>query len=218
MRCVLEKDVFNSRTESVLGNFSLFAGYLVFCVLISSADRKSLLSASALSSDNPIFGMEPGIGSRLQLKDFHRVEVKDGRTVWEVRAKEAKYYAGDSVSHVDDAMVKIYRADNSSVHLSSNSARLHLEGTALGRAELEGNVTVLVDNSMRIYTDFAVYDSGVREINAPGHVEIKGEGYAVKGSGLDVAIDKDVLHLSEDVNSMFRPESDVPKLKGMFKK
>lgn len=59
-----------------------------------SSVRKSVITSQALVASNSEGGEDEGEGllSKLQLQDFHRVEIKDGKPLWEIKAKDAKYF------------------------------------------------------------------------------------------------------------------------------
>ncbi|MCB0325699.1 MAG: LPS export ABC transporter periplasmic protein LptC, partial [Bdellovibrionales bacterium] len=83
--------------------------------------------------------------------------------------------------------------------------------------ELEGNVAVQLDDSIRMRTDLAIYDSNSREITAPGAVTIEGKGFEVRGRGLDMAIDNQIVKLSDDVYSYFESRAEIPSGVGFAK-
>ncbi len=193
----------------------LFFSFLVITAIVKSVGRRSVLFVESPTAEqstefNSLDQLKTA-SSKLRLQDFHRVEVKGGRSVWEVKAKDARYYPSRNVTHVNDADVVIYRSADSSVRITSRAAKLHLSENALDRAELEGSVLVVLDDGVTIDTEYAVYDAATQEINAPGRVVIKGEGYQVEGIGLDVEIDNEIVKLSDRVYSAFEPDAKAPR-------
>src|SRR5262245_18802407 len=82
--------------------------YLLFLggvVIFRSSTRASVLSSIgtdlATLPENVSDQSGGSVTSKLLLEDFHRIEVKNGRPVWEIRAKDAKYYPKDFVIHVN---------------------------------------------------------------------------------------------------------------------
>lgn len=188
-----------------------FALVLMLTVGIRSEARRSVLSDRGEGSSG-VMGSDPDeTGTRIQLQDFHRVEVKDGRPVWEVRAKDAQYFAQQRLTHVNDSAVTVYRRDRSVVHINAASAKLYMTQESVDRAELEGNVVVNLGESGTVKTDMAVYQARTREIVAPGRVNIEGSGYEVTGERLNLDLERQLVTLSERVKSRFSAKAEIPK-------
>lgn len=150
-------------------------------------------------------------GSELQLRDFRRVGVKDGRKLWEVVAKDARYFAGEEVTQVNDISAIVHREDNSEIQLEAKAARLQLGPSSFGKAEFEGNLRVQVDKRLTLFADAATYAD--RLVRVPGDVRIEGEGFLVEGKGLDMHVDEERILLKKDVRSRFESGAKIPKVK-----
>jgi LPS export ABC transporter protein LptC len=187
-----------------------FLVVLMFTVVIRSNTRRSVLSEGRITDSAAAFADLEETGTRIHLQDFHRVEVKDGRPVWEVRAKDAQYFAQERVTHINDSSVIVYRRDHSSVRINAASAKLYMTEESIERAELEGNVVVDLGESVTVTTDMAVYQARTRQIMAPGRVSIEGNGYEVKGARLSLDLDSQLVTLSERVTSRFAPRAELP--------
>jgi LPS export ABC transporter protein LptC len=155
---------------------------------------------------------KPTEESQFHLQDFHRVEVKDGQPIWEVKAKEAKYYADKGVTNLDQALLIVYRKDSQPMEVSATEAKLFLEKGILTKAELEGVVTLELKDSLNLATDMAVYNMLSRTIKAPNEVEISGPGYKVFSESLSMQIDDRIVDLSGGVISKFEPGAKIPKV------
>jgi LPS export ABC transporter protein LptC len=149
--------------------------------------------------------------SQFHLQDFHRVEVKDGQPIWEVKAKEAKYYADKGVTNLDQALLIVYQKDSQPIEVSATEAKLFLEKGILTKAELEGVVTLELKGSLDLETSRAVYNMLSRTISAPKEVKISGPGYKVFGESLSMHIDDRVVDLSGGVMSKFEPGAKIPQ-------
>ncbi len=128
----------------IMGSFILL---LIMLVFFRSVDRHSLVSHDSGDEPRSAAAAVSG-GSELHLQEFHRVEVKNGKKMWEVRATDAKYFPADSIVHVNDAEVMVYQAKGEPVGFRARSARLLLAGDSLQSAELEGNVIVQVTKTI----------------------------------------------------------------------
>ncbi len=188
---------------------------LTSVVLSRSRERRSIIGLEgSLGADSPTQSSQSGelsqSGSELHLQDFHRVEVKDGVPAWEIRAKDARYFAEAGLTHVNDATVTIFRDKRSKIMLRSNAAKLYLQGQALQKAEMEGGIQVLIDNSLQVRTEFAAYDSVKGEITSPDKVEITGSGFELRGVGMVIKVDSREISLLEEVDSSFKPGAKIP--------
>lgn len=187
--------------------------YFIFLCTVAiyrSQNRHSvLLTSDAVSDTEAPAAVEAP--TRLQLQDFHRVEVKNGRPVWEVHAKDARYYPEALVTHVNDALFTLFRQERSSITVKSRAAKLATVGEAVGDASLEGQVEVKVGNDITVTSETADYQAAKRKITIPGSVSITGQGFVVRGVGLVYDMDKELLSLSEDVECTFEPQAKVPR-------
>jgi LPS export ABC transporter protein LptC len=185
---------------------------LVFCLSLGysvyhfSKQTTSLPKASviAISKDSiePLSSVEVS-RSGLRMQDFHRVDVKDGKTVWEIIAKDARYFALERLAFVNDAIVRIYRSPQSSIVISSDAGKLYLDDVTISQAELEGNIEVVLDESLSVRTQTAQYDKNKGEITSTSHVYIFGPGYEIQGVGLKMVVDEETVDIFKDVESRF---------------
>ena len=148
--------------------------------------------------------------SKLTLEDFHRVEVKHGRTVWEVRAKDAKYYPQDFVTHVNSAELTIFREKQDDVVVKSDAAKLYMGGATLSRAVLDGNIHIAGDNGLQVKTQAAEFDAAAKVFSADGSVNISGTGYEVNGQGFRYAVESGLLTFARDVHCRFDSGAKMP--------
>lgn len=192
------------------GYLLLMTGYALF----RSESRRSVLLAGDGGTQS---GAQLGIDSteqnpsRLQLQDFHRVEVKNGKAAWEVHAKDARYYPQAAVTHVNDAILTLFREGQSSITVKSNAAKLASTGEAIGGVGLEGEVEFKIGNELTLYSETADYTADKRRVSIPGKVRIAGVGFEVKGVGLVYNLDGEQLSLSEDVECSFEPQAKLPR-------
>ncbi|MCB0345349.1 MAG: LPS export ABC transporter periplasmic protein LptC [Bdellovibrionales bacterium] len=199
--------------------FAVLTGaYLLFLAVIviyRSADRSSLLGAeTALDApSDQLEGVHAPVQrtSSLHLRDFHRSEIQDGRLAWEVKARDARYFADETLAQLSDAAITVHRTDGSSVTVKSRAGKMFISEMALQRAELEGNIEVVLDDSILIETELANFDSKSQEITAPGSVKVSGPGFVVTGIGMKVYIEPQLITLSRNVESQFEQGGKVPK-------
>jgi LPS export ABC transporter protein LptC len=180
--------------------------FLILSIAAASSKRHSVLGGSEAASADSFFAGLPEVAagvSKLRLQDFHRVAIKEGKTIWEVKASDAQYYSSEGITHLDNAALTLYQADNTKVALQANSAKLHMGDGGLSRAELLGGVVVRWDSGLTVESEAALYELAKGEITAPDHVKIFGDGYNVEGDVLRVLVEDQRLTLARNVQSVF---------------
>jgi len=189
--------------------------FIVVSVFIKSYGRTSVLGSSSALNKNP--QLETGLGvkqkdsSSLQFQQFHRIEVKDGKVIWEVKAKEAKYLVSEGVTHINDSLLSFYKSDGTKIAITSKAARLYAEELGVRKAELEGDVLVRIGEQFEVRSDLAIYDSEKNTILMPEMLAIQGEGFKIEGKNLVVDVEDQHLEIQENVFSRFIPGSSFPK-------
>ncbi len=182
-------------------------------VVYRSSNRTSVLSAinnDAATLPENMSDQSAGVLSKLLLEDFHRVEVKNGRPVWEIRAKDAKYFPKDLVIHVNEAQLKIY-SEKRGVRVKAEAAKLYRSETSLARAALDGNIVIETGDGMFIHTDSAEFDAVAKVFQAPAGVEIHGEGFSVKGEGFRFYVESGIVSFSRNVQCSFETGAKIPQ-------
>lgn len=206
---------FQNGFQRGLGIFAvLYLLFLFGVVVVNSMQRTSVLSGSLASTDSlsQVEGRTAlSEGTKIQLRDFNRVEVREGKPVWEIRAKEARYFASSSVVLVSDADLTVYQSDGSKTFIGSKGAKLHLKDSAVERVELEGDVKVELSGSFVAKTQYAAYLSGERGLSAPGLVKLAGDGYSVEGVGFHMNLESGEVNFLGKVKTFFTPGAEVPK-------
>jgi LPS export ABC transporter protein LptC len=196
-----------AKQKYFLGAAVLFLAVFGGLVAVRSQSRKSVLSFGGGSAG----AIEAALnGSGLQLKDFHRVQLKHGNLVWEIRARGANYFASENVTQVTDAEVTIHRPKQAPVVLTARAAKLYMNGDSLGRADLEGDITLRSEGSPDVMTENATYNVETRIVSAPGLVSIRGTGYRIESIGLEMSVDTQVITLLRDVTTSVEPGARGP--------
>ncbi len=159
--------------------------------------RKSDLARVALD-------MLPGVAQRI--RDFHRVKVDNGRKIWEVAAKEARYLEDEQLVMVEQPLVSVFLRDGRVVALSGETGKVFLGGRDLKAVEISGEIDVrLGDYTLR--GDFARYDRDRDLITMPGDVEITGDGFELHGKQMAIDVKAQHLKLAQDVRMTLEPRS-----------
>jgi len=191
--------------------------YLVFLsglVVYRSSTRTSVLSngnAFTGSVGEELADVSTGASSKVQLEEFHRVEIKSGKVVWEVNAKDAKFYPQDAVIHVNGVALRVFDDKHENVDVEAETAKLYRSDTSLNKAVLEGNIRINLGGGMSVLTESAEFDAQERLFHSLGKVEIEGEGFHVSGEGFRFYLDSGILSFAQDVHCRFEKGAEIPK-------
>lgn len=188
--------------------------YLALAIGLRSGSRKSIFETGAASSgssaaENPGNAFSADTSS-VDMRNVYRVEIKKGKTVWEIKAKDAQYYSGAPITHVQAPAVTVHRGDGSSFVITAKAARLYALGSALVSAELEGDVVLTMDGTTKVLADQAMYSAKDARVSIPGNVTVHGQGYQIDGIGLDLATEEQIVRLTRDVRSKFEQDAHIP--------
>jgi len=138
------------------------------------------------------------------IRNFRRVKVKDGRTVWEITASDAQYFEQQQEIVVQRPELTLWLGDGQrTVRLTSAQGRLVLDDRELSTATLEGEVVLFLDD-LTLRTARAVYERATDRITAPGEVTITGRDIDVHARGLEVDVTPQVLRLTGDVRTVLK--------------
>lgn len=151
---------------------------------------------TAPSDATPVAG-----GSNFVLENFHRKEMKDGRTIWEISAIKGQYYPETNTAQLDSPSLLLYRPNGEVVTLQADAATITLTGASLTRAEIKGKVTVIYSEKVTIKTELAVYEKERNLVTAPGEVTITSAQLDIVGRELTAKLDKNEFTLARDVES-----------------
>jgi len=149
---------------------------------------------------------EEGKSPKFVLHNFHRSETKNGRKLWEVKARSGKYIPEKKAAKIKDAILWFYREEGEVVTLEAKQALLSLEYASLTRANLSGGVTVTSHDGITLKTESAIYEKETATITSPDFVTITSDMVNVSGEELNVDIDKRELTLSKNVSSVITPK------------
>lgn len=143
------------------------------------------------------------------IQGFHRIETKNGKTLWEISADRGEYLASSGGIKLFAPSLSLFRRDEP-ILVSAGEAVVHIEGAGLRSAELSQGVKIVVDSSTSITTDLASYDRPSDSIASPGGVKIKGAMIEVSGGSLSGSILKDEFTIAGGVESVINPLKRQP--------
>ena len=182
--------------------FVLGIGVLVVIVVLGylgarlrqDAETRQMLDEIAAST-------EDGAVSQ-RMSEFRRIKMKDGRKVWEIAARQARYLTDSNTVVIDSPEISFYFRDGEAVELNCREGTIHLheETQDLVRIDLNGGLTMQVGD-VSFTTDRAVYDHQDNTIVSDGVLNVAGEGFTAAGRGYSVTVDTKRLVLDADVRT-----------------
>ena len=182
--------------------FALGIGVLVVIVVLGylgarlrqDAETRQMLDEIAAST-------EDGAVSQ-RMSEFRRIKMKDGRKVWEIAARQARYLTDSNTVVIDSPEISFYFRDGETVELNCREGTIHLheETQDLVRIDLNGGLTMQVGD-VSFTTDRAVYDHQDNTIVSDGVLNVAGEGFTAAGRGYSVTVDTKRLVLDADVRT-----------------
>ena len=140
-----------------------------------------------------------------RIQNFRRVSIREGKKVWEIAAREARYFATESTVVVYGLEVTFYLGEGGVVAVRGEEGRLHIREQKVERMVLKGKLEVRFADFL-IAAEEAVYSRQQDRIFSPGAVEITGRGLTIKGEGCEVVVTDKKLTLARNVRTMIVPQ------------
>lgn len=138
------------------------------------------------------------------IREFRRVKMKNGHPVWEIEAKEARYFEQEDRVVVLAPRVVVYFEDgNRRAELSGREGHLDLSDKELDAVRLEGDVHLAMDD-LELSTAEATYERSRDVVVALGPVVIRGKALDVEATGMEVELEPQRLRLLSDVRTKMR--------------
>ena len=178
----------------------LVGGVLYYLTVTLRAQRRTAARIKEMIPE-----VQTDVDQRLQ--NFRRVQVRDGKKVWEIAARQARYFESSSEVLVDAPEVSLYLKDGEVIALRCGEGLLHLGTGAkeVTRIELKNDLEIQV-GEFSLRTQEAVYDSEQNTISSPGFVQISGRGLLIEGQGYSVNMDEKFLTLNAEVRTTITRE------------
>ena len=154
--------------------------------------------------NNPLRFLDALPEAALQLKDFRRTHVDDGRKVWEVAGEEALYLKDQGEVVRKQPTFIYYDKDGNSLEVNAAEGHLYLIQQEMDRMELNGTIEMTY-RGLFLETEKVIYFKSRNQVVLPGLVKVKGDGLELEGIGMDVTLDDEKLRLSRNVRSRMEP-------------
>lgn len=142
-----------------------------------------------------------------RMTEFRRVKMQDDKKVWEIVARQARYFADTNAVVIDTPEVSLYFSDGQALALRCQEGTVHLDGESdLLHIELRGNLEIQMGD-ISLKTDRATYDRQQNTISSDGLIHVVGQGFTLEGKGYTVAVDTKQLTLNTEVYTTVTRES-----------
>lgn len=192
-----------SRKQSIV--LSLLCLSFFFGIGFFFSQQHKLPSTQSVKGISIKLNSEIEGGSQIVLDEFHRSESKNGRKMWEVKGKKGEYSPKTGTARITEADLWLYKESGDIVHLLANQGIVQLDGVTLRTADLEGNVSVSVENkSVTVTTEKAIYDKSLEVVRAPGKVKLTSTMGEISGESLIAKIDKLEFILEKNVQTIIK--------------
>ncbi len=150
--------------------------------------------------------------SALQMRDFHRAKVENGRKIWELYGDEANYYKEKKEAVIKKPRFFYYDKKGEVIEATGNQARIFLNEKELERMELTGAVEVSFKGYL-LKSEQANYLATKDQVELPTRTTVTGEGMELEGSRMEVEMESKKIRLIANVKTKMEPEKLAKKNK-----
>ena len=156
----------------------------------------------ALRNAGAVLRLTPG--AAVQVKNFHRSMVEDGRKTWEVKGAEATYFKDEERAVIRRPRLVFHRADGRTLEAVSSKGNVFLPGGRLERAILEGPVEMTYQ-AARFRTDRLIYLHADNQVVSPGKVWGVMDGAEFEGESMIYSLTHETVELRGAVRTTIHP-------------
>jgi LPS export ABC transporter protein LptC len=155
--------------------------------------------------ENPIQLLDQLPESALNIKDFRRAKVENGRTVWELRGQEGNYDKDQRQAVIQKPLFLYYDKKGEVAEASAEIAHVYLNDKDLERMQLEGGIEISY-NGYLLKSQEAIYLPAKEQIVMPQRTTLSGEGLELQGSSMEVDLGDSKVRLIREVKTKLEPE------------
>jgi len=184
---------------------SLFA--LVILVSLGAVGYKIYDSINSVKREikkNPIKALEYLPESALNMKDFRRAKIEDGRKVWEIFGEEANYFKEEKRALIKKPRFSYFDKKGEPAHVVGDLAKLFFNDKELERMELEGKIVVTYQGYI-LKSEEAVYLPDKQQILLPRPTTIASDGLESEGSSMEVELEEKKVRMLRNVKTKIEP-------------
>ncbi|HYJ14325.1 MAG TPA: LPS export ABC transporter periplasmic protein LptC [Candidatus Limnocylindria bacterium] len=146
----------------------------------------------------------------LQIKDFHRAKIENGRKVWELFGDEANYLKDKREAVIKRPRFLYYDKKDETAETSAEAAHIFLNEKDLERLELKGAVRVAMKGYV-LTSELANYVPAKEQILLPSRTQVVGEGISIEGASMEVELEDKKIRMVRDVKTKIEPDKLAKK-------
>jgi LPS export ABC transporter protein LptC len=154
---------------------------------------------------NPMRALDHLPESALRIKDFHRSKIENGRKVWELFGEEANYSKEQREAVIKKPKFYFYDKQGEKAETEGEEARLFLTEKELEKMEIQGGIRLSYKGFV-LESEQAHYFPSKEQILFPQKVTLVGDGLALEGSTMEVALEDQKIRLEQNVKTKFEPD------------
>ncbi|MET0502637.1 MAG: LPS export ABC transporter periplasmic protein LptC [Candidatus Binatia bacterium] len=159
---------------------------------------------------NPRKALDSLPESALQLKDFRRAKIEEGRKVWELFGEEANYYKEQKEAVIKKPRFYYYNKKGAAAETTGDTARLFFGERELEKMHLEGGIQVTYEGYV-LKSEKAIYLAAEERIVLPTRATLSGNGVELEGSRMEVELEVKKVRMLQNVKTKIEPEKLAKK-------
>ena len=154
---------------------------------------------------NPLKALDYLPESALQIKDFRRAKVEDGRKIWELIGDEARYFKDQREAVIKNPKFFYYDSNGETAETTGAMAHLFFNERELEKMQLEGGIRVSYQGYV-LRSEQAIYLPADQRIVFPSRALVAGNGLELEGSRMEVELESKKLRMLQNVKSRMEPD------------
>jgi LPS export ABC transporter protein LptC len=154
---------------------------------------------------NPLKVLDYLPESSLQMKDFHRAKIENGRKVWEIFGDEAQYFKEQKEALIKKPRFLYYDKNGEAVETFGDEARIYMNEKELEKLVLRGGIQVTFQGYL-LKSEEASYLPAKDQIVLPNRTKVTGEGLELEGASMEVELEGKKIRLVNNVKTRIEPE------------
>jgi LPS export ABC transporter protein LptC len=154
---------------------------------------------------NPLKALDYLPESALQIKDFRRAKVEDGRKIWELVGDEARYFKDQREAVIKNPKFFYYDSNGQTAETTGATAQLFFNERELEKMQLQGGIQVSYQGYV-LRSEEAIYLPAQQRIVLPSRALVAGNGLELEGSSMEIELETKKVRMLQNVKSRMEPD------------